>query len=430
MQLDADTVRELLVTAGLEAATADALATDARLADQGAAAPVLAALAGILSERFGAPKAPLELLQSGSLEDWARFAQAHGDEAIIKQAAIARILADETQLAPGAPYELDLLRRKDAPGVTRLFHMIYGDKYPVIDYYVPERLTALNRQRQVLTIVARTPSGEIAGTGAYYRSSPPNPAVYEQGQLLVDHHYRNTSIAFRILKRLEELSYAMDYAEAFFGEAVCNHLVTQKTGRKQGHIECALELSLMPSGAYAKEGAAGRVSCVVFFRVDRDAPQPLYLPECSRDALNFILSGITLDRDVRFDGPDVPQAERSVADSRTFDFAQVKRVQVSTIGRDLPELLDAVDAEAADQGLAVVQVYLSAAAPGVAFAVEALRRRGYILGGLFPRWFGPDALMLQKLAQKPDFDSINLFTERGKTILAHIRAEWEALGDR
>ena len=140
---------------------------------------------------------------SGALEDWCLFAQAHFDEETVKQAAVARILAAETELAAGEPYELDMLRREDAPGVARLFHAIYGDKYPVIDYYVPERLTALNRQRQVLTVVARLPTGEIAGTGAYYRSSPPNAAVYEQGQLLIDHHYRNTSIAFRILKRLK-----------------------------------------------------------------------------------------------------------------------------------------------------------------------------------------------------------------------------------
>lgn len=430
LQLDVDTVRELLVTAGLEAEAANTPAANARLADQGVAASVLAALAGVLSERFGAPQAPPELLQSGSLEDWSRFAQAHLDEEAVKQAAIARIVAAEMPLPEGSPYELDLLRREDAPGVARLFHAIYGDKYPVIDYYVPERLTALNRQKQVLTVVARLPTGEIAGTGAYYRSSSPNAAVYEQGQLLVDHHYRNSSIAFRILKRLEELSYAMDYAEAFFGEAVCNHLVTQKTGLKQGHIECALELSLMPSGAYEKEGAAGRVSCVVFFRVDRDKAQPLFLPECYREALTFILSGLTLPRDVRFDGPDLPQAERSELSSRTFDFAQVKRVQAATIGRDLPGLLDAIDVEAADQGLAVVQVYLFAGAPGVAFAVNELRRRGYILGGLFPRWFGPDGLMLQKLAAEPDFASVNLYSDRAKTILAHIRAEWEALGDR
>ena len=430
MQLDVDTVRELLVTARLEASAAEALDSGASLAEQGVTATVTAALAGILAERFGAPQAPPELLQSGSLEDWSRFAQTQLDEKTVKQAAIARILAAETELPAGAAYELAMLRREDAPGVARLFHAIYGDKYPVIDYYVPERLTALNHQRQVLTVVARLPTGEIAGTGAYYRSSPPNAAVYEQGQLLVDHHYRNSSIAFRILKHLEALSYAMDYAEAFFGEAVCTPLITQKTGMKQGHVECALELSLMPSGAYEKEGAAGRVSCVVFFRVDRDTAQPLYLPECYRDTLTFILSGIALDRDVRFDAPDTPQAEQSVLDSRTFDFAQVKRVQVAAIGRDLPVHLNALDAEAKEQGLAVVQVYLATGAPGVAFAVSELRRRGYILGGLLPRWFGADGLMLQKLAQTPDFAAVNLYTDRGKTLLAHIRAEWESLGDR
>ncbi|MHC1788685.1 acyl carrier protein [Solidesulfovibrio sp.] len=429
MQFDTETMQQLLVTAGLAATQAEALAPDTPLTGQGVPPAVLDALAGILAERFGAPPAVADLSRSGSLDDWSRFAQSHFDAETVKQAALARIVADETALPTGSPYVLDMLRPEDAPGVNRLFHCIYGDKYPVIDYYVPERLLALNRQKQVLTVVARLATGEIAGQTAFYRSSPPNPAVYEQGQLLVDHAYRNTSIAFRLLKRLEELSHAMDYAEAFFGEAVCTHLVTQKTAVRQNYSVCALELSLMPSGAYAKEGAAGRVTCLVCMRVDRDQPQPLFLPECYREPLTAILSGFTLARDVRFDLPetaDVLQAEHSDLSCRTFDFAQVRRVQVATIGRDLPGRLDAIDAEATDQGLAVVQVYLSTGAPGVAFAVAELRRRGYILGGLLPRWFGPDGLMLQKLAVEPDYASVNLLTDQAKALLAHIRAERDA----
>jgi hypothetical protein len=425
MEFDADTLHEFLITAGLAPETALALHPGLPLAGQGVAQGTRAALARVLTCRVGAPRPPDSLLTAGSLDDWSAFLAAELTDATIKQAAVARIRAADAPLPAGAPYVIDALGREDARGVSRLFHVIYGDNYPVIDYYVPERLMALNRQRQVLTVVTRLPSGEIAGTGAFYRSSPPNPAVYEQGQLLVDHTYRNTSIAFRILKRLDEISHAMDAAEAFFGEAVCTHLVTQKTAQRQGYPECALELSLMPAGAYAREGAVGRVSCLICLRVDRDQPQALFLPECYREALTFLLSGFRLSREVRFDAADLPLAGSTVAERRIFDFAQVGRVQVSTIGRDLPELLDAVDAEARDQELAVVQVYLSAGAPGVAFATAELRQRGYVLGGLLPRWFGPDALMFQKLAQAPDFASVNLHSDRAKTLLGHIRADWD-----
>jgi len=430
MLLDVDTLRELLVTAGLEPQEAVALRPDVPLDGQGVSSAVTAGLAAMLAERFGLPPAPQSLQGAGALDDWASFGKDRLDDEAVKRAAVARILAAERPLPEGSPYAIDMLRPEDAPGVARLFHIIYGDKYPVVDYYVPERLVALNRQRQVLTVVARLPTGEIAGQGAFYRSSPPNPGVYEQGQLLVDPQYRQTSMAFRILKRFDELSRSMDWAEGFFGEAVCTHLVTQKTAQKQGYPECGLELCLMPSGAYEKEGADGRVSCLVCLRVDRDRPGPLYLPECYREALEFVLSGYALDRDVHFAVSDSPQAAQTVLESRTFDFAQVARVQVAAIGQDFDRQLDAVDDMARRGNLAVVQVFLNTGAPGVAYAVNALRQRGYVLGGLFPLWFGPDGLMLQKLMVEPDFASINLHAERSKTILAYIRADWDQRNGR
>ncbi len=425
MEFDAATLGEVLAAAGCGPDVAASLRSDLPLPDQGVPPAALAAFAALLAERFGAPPPPAPLLEQGSLDAWSAFLAAHLDDAAILRAAVARILADDKPLPLGEAYVLDRMQPRDALGVARLFHAIYDDKYPVADYYVPERLVALNRDKAVVTVVARLASGGIAGHGAFYRSSPPNPAVYEVGQVLVAPEYRQTSMAFRILSDLDARSRSMTFANAFFGETVCTHLVTQKTGHRQGYGSCGLELSLMPAGAYAKEGAAGRVSCLLQFRVDRDRRMPLFAPECCRAALEPILAELSLDRDVRFAVSDAPTASQTVLTSRVFDFAQVQRLQVTAIGRDFPDQAAAWDIQARSRGLAVVQVYLSAGEPGVAFAAEILRQRGYIFGGLAPLWFGPDALMFQWLAAPPDFTAINLLTDSAKALLAHIQAEWE-----
>ena len=425
MEFDADLLREFLLAAGSDPAAGVGLDPGAALGEQGISRESRAVLPVLLSEALGAPAPEARLVEQGSLDDWAAFLRENLDDATVKRAAIARIEAAMEPLPPNQAYAIDRMRPEDAPGVVRLFYTVYGDKYPVVDYFVPEQLTALNRRDAVLTLVARLPDGAIAGTGAFYRSSPPNPAVYEQGQLLVAREYRQGSIAFRMLKRLDELSHTMTRAQAFFGEAVCTHLVTQKTAVHQCHAVSGLELSLMPSGAYEKEGASGRVSCLLHFRVDRDQAQSLFLPESYRPVLTHILAGFHLDRDIRYAAEDVPSASRTVLTSRVFDFARVERVQVTTIGRDFARHVAQMVKRAVEQGLAVIQAYVSAGEPGVAFATEALNRHGFIFGGFTPLWFGADALLFQWLAEEPDFAAINLYTDQARILLGHIEADWQ-----
>jgi hypothetical protein len=425
MEVTVETLRTLLVQTGCDPAVAAAVRPDVPLAELGVGAGLAAAFARELEERFGAPIGDAAAPTPGSLQDWAAFLAAAVDDETAKRAAISRIKAGWREIPPGQSYELDMLRPEDAPGVAQLFYTIYGDTYPVIGYYIPEQLIELNRQGRVLTVVARLDSGIIAGQGAYFQSSPPNKAVFEQGQLLVAPEYRNSFMAYKILNRLDALSRTMDQAEAFFGEAVCTHLVTQKSVSKQGFSECGLELALMPAGTYEKEGASGRVSCLLAARVDRDRALPLFLPQCYRDVLERILSGFSLDRAVCFAAADEPVAAACVLESAVFDFAQVMRVQVATVGRNFPACLEELDAKARVDGLAVLQVYVNAGAPGVVFAVEALREKGFVFGGLLPRWFGTDGIMLQKLYVAPDFASVNLFSDLGKTIFSCVRADWD-----
>ncbi|EKO38638.1 MAG: hypothetical protein B193_2646 [Solidesulfovibrio magneticus str. Maddingley MBC34] len=429
MDCDLDTLLVFLEQTGCPAETAAALARDRPLTAQGIPSATGPALAAALTEALGMPDAPDALVQEGSLDDWLEFVARHINDATLKPAALARIVKSTEAIPHGQAFALDRMQPQDAPGVTRLFHAIYDAHYPVLDYYVPEKLIALNRQQAVLTLVSRLETGEIVGHGAYYRSSPPNPAVYEQGQVLVNPDYRQTSMAFRLLRELDTVSYAMTWAEAFWGEAVCNHVVTQKSGDRQGYTPCGIELSLMPDGAYAKEGAAGRVSCMMAFRVHRDKPLPLYLPEDYRPVLEGILSGFSLGRDVHFSSGDQTGCRETVLDSRIFDLAQVERVQVAAVGRDFPTHADALEERANRLGLAVVQVYLNASCPGTPWAAQTLRRRGYVFGALAPLWFPDgDALMLQRLAAEPDFEAVKLYADRAKAIMAHIRQEWGARG--
>lgn len=339
---------------------------------------------------------------------------------------IERIMRNWREIEPDLKYTVGPLKPGDGQGIAQLFYSVYGDRYPVEDYYVPESIERLNAEGALLTVVARLESGAVAGQGAYYQSSPPNKALFEFGQLLVAPEYRNSLMVAKIVREMDRLSRTMAQAQGFFGEAVCTHLVTQKLVDKQGYAECGLEVSLMPAGAYEKEGAgAQRVSCLLGARVDRDHRMPLHLPDRYRQEMELILRGFSLDREVSFSAMDAPLATESSFDSRTFDFASVERVQVTTVGSDFIDVVRALDQDAKRRNLAVVQVFVNTGGPGAVFAVEALRARGFILGGLVPLWFGPDGLLMQKLYVEPEFEAINLFSDRSKALLAFIRADWD-----
>jgi len=349
-----------------------------------------------------------------------------------KTKAIKSILRNWREIPTGQAFELDRFRPEDAAGVAQLFYTIYGEKYPVVDYYVPEEIVRLNREGKLFTVVGRLPSGEIAGQGAYFQSSPPNKALFEFGLMLVAPEYRNSTLAFKLAMGMDRFSRTMSQAQGFFGEAVCTHLLTQKLCSRHEYFECGLEVALMPAGAYEKEGAgAQRVSCLLGARVDRDRRAALYLPECYKQEIACILEGVTLDRDIRPSSESVSQSAKTVFESEVFDFAQVVRCQVSSAGADFPDRMDELDARARRDGLAVVQTFVNLGDPGAAFAVETLRGRGFFFGGFLPIWFGSDGLFMQKLYVEPEFENINLFDEKSKRLLALIRKDYDrAVGQR
>lgn len=424
MDVTTQMLKELLVESGVDPGVAAGLDPGVALLRQGVDSLEFPAFAMAVENRFGLAIDERSSMSLRSLDDFVAYLNDRLNES--KAAAIIRLRQGWKQVESDRAYEVGVLKAGDGRGVAQLFYTVYGDRYPVTDYYIPDRIEQLNSEGKLLTVVARLDTGVVAGQGAYYQSSPPNKALFEFGQLMVAPEYRNSLMAAKINLELNRRSHTMTQAQGFFGEAVCTHLMTQKLIGRQGYSECGIEVSLMPAGAYEKEGAgAQRVSCVLGARVDRDRHMPLHLPECYRREMELILGGFALNRDIRFSTPDTPSAARTSLDRVTFDFANVERVQIPAVGADFPGRAREIDQEAKERRLAVLQMFINAGQPGTALAVESLRSLGFVLGGLVPLWFGPDGILMQKLYVEPEFETINLYSDKSKALLAFIRADWE-----
>lgn len=334
-------------------------------------------------------------------------------------------LTQTLPVEPGQEFVIDRFRPGDAAGVASLFLAVYGEHYPLPQYYDPEWLAAANAAGDVYSVVARTPGGDIVSHMALYRSAAANPALYEYGAGLTLPAYRASSrIARYIAGLLPNLP-----LDSIYGEPVTSHTVTQKYGDGINAADTAVEIDLMPAEIYdAGKSAPGRISCLFYFLALKDTPQTLHVPARYLDAARFILEAVPGERTLM---PSVaaPAAEPSRLETRIFDFASVSRSQLFSCGRDITAALDDMERLADEKRCTTRQVFLNLADPAIGRAAELLRERGYFLAGLAPQWFGGDGMLLQKMLHRPDFARIVLRHDRTCRLLALVEDDWRAVSE-
>ncbi|MHC1760961.1 MAG: hypothetical protein AB9917_15945 [Negativicutes bacterium] len=331
-------------------------------------------------------------------------------------------------------WELDLFQPTDAAGIVDLYREIYGDNYPVKTVYDPLEIIRQNEQGECWRAVARGASGEVIGHVAFYRSSPPNSLLYEHGQLMVRHAYRQTDVAFALMNySLMEIP-RRHALEQIWGEAVCNHLFSQLMTRENGYVETGLEVDLMPAESYTQAFGPGpvhksRVPTLLVFRSFCPNPQTVYLPQVYEEQLRFIYEATDSGHIFGLSTSPMPVGVRTQADTCTFAGAGVSRITVKEIGADFESRLALLESEASAACVSVKQVFLRLTEPAVGAAVRILRQRGCFFGGALPRWFGDDGLLMQKTLDEPDFENTCLLSKRARILKEMVRQDRNSVAD-
>ena len=328
-------------------------------------------------------------------------------------------------IEPGQSYVIDRFRPEDAYGVARCFYAVYGDAYSLDTVYSPETLIQANADGRLYSIVARSSRGDVLGHCALY-PAPQCACLYEEGMLVVVPEYRNGAIAKQLVRYGLDVLALQVPAQEVFGKAVCNHTISQKIGADCGFLETALELDYIPEEAYKKEqSATGPVSALWMFRCYHDRPHEVFFPETYEEILGFIYAGLSIRRSLRETAGAFFLEQPSRVQLRFFGLQKVARIYVELIGSDFDITIERLEQTARGQGSAIMQVYLPMNCAPAAAAIESLRHRGYFLGGVLPRWFDGDGLMMQKLYEKPHFDTIRLYSQRAEKLLDFIRRDWK-----
>lgn len=330
-------------------------------------------------------------------------------------------------VAPGQAFVADAFQAADAPGIADLFRVVYGDGYPLKCYYDPGWISSANASGELISVVSRTLSGAIVAHSALYRSSSANPGLLELGLGLTLPDYRTTVAMLGITFYLRDTVLPNLTCDAIFGEAVCNHVITQKLCSFMGMNECALEIDLMPAESYqAEQSAAGRVSCLSFFRDISGQQHRMFVPESCRTFIDALVPELKISR-YRVVAESEPEMDTTEQESSFFDFAGVSRCNLNRTGQDYAGVLSGLEQDWVARGRQVSQIYINLADRGNGAAVAWLRNNGYFPGGLVPCWFKDgDALLLQKLKEPPGFERIQLQAKRARLLLKLVQQEFSA----
>jgi hypothetical protein len=316
----------------------------------------------------------------------------------------------------------------DATGIRDLFKAVYGAGYPISVFYDPDGLTEANNKGEYYSIVASNVDGRIVGIQHLFRSAP-YKRLYEAGAGAVLKEFRGSGINTEMLAYVfEEYAPTKPDIDAVFGEPVCNHVIMQKAVTRFRYVETALETALMPAEAYVKEHSApGRVAALLAFRSYKPRPHTVFLPQIYEEQLRFLYSGINESRELRTASGE-PQGPPTEWSSQVFDFAKVMRVTVNHAGPDFADVVTDLESVASGKGVVVIQVWLKLTEPWVSAVVDRLRAGSYFFGGLLPRWFDDDGLLMQKVVGDPYFDSIRLHSDRSHKILEIVRNDYKLTG--
>jgi hypothetical protein len=321
-------------------------------------------------------------------------------------------------------FEVGLFRPEDAEGVAQLFRSVHGEDYPIKLFYDPPKLIRANREGDYYSIVARSTGGEIIGIHNLFRSAP-SRAVYEWGVGLVLKEWRGMGVSGAIERFMIESVVPELGMHTVFGEPVTIHVQMQKHSEQHGFQPTALEVGLMPGEAYFGEGVvSSRVSTLLSFRIYRNIPQKIFVPITYNEAIRLMYGDFTSSRTFLDSTEPIPPTAASEAKMDVFDFAKVARISFRETGSDFAERISDLEYKAVAKGSIVIQIWLKLTSPWIGSVVSILQTSGFFIGGVLPQWFDDDGLLMQKILFTPDFESIQLYSDRALRMRDIVKSDW------
>jgi hypothetical protein len=324
----------------------------------------------------------------------------------------------------GPAFRLVPIDRGNAALVGDVFRTAYGDSFPVAYVYQEDALLEEITRGRLAAALALDGDNRAAGYVSMFKNAP-NQNLWEAGNLVVVPDYKQTDVSSLLFAAyFNGVLSAGQTSDGLMGEAVCCHYFTQVGNVKAGAADVALELDQLDGPSFiGNHTGSARVSCVLAFLENSAPNSPIYLPAIYAPILAKLLQPLR-PRVLLQDAQPLPTTGTTRFDERYYQSVQTRKFFVHSIGADWSCFAADVVAEAKRGGVVSLQITLNMACPQLDTAVQVLKSHGFFFGGLAPRWFGPDGLLMQLvLGQETEYEHIKLYSATAKQILAWIQAE-------
>ena len=184
--------------------------------------------------------------------------------------------------------------------VSRLFYRGYGYSYVYDAIYYPERLAAMIEEGVVISAVAVTEDQEVVGHGALMRDAKESELA-EAGMAVVRPGFRGQGCMNKIFSYLANAAREKGIS-SLCGQAVTNHVFSQKYSHSEGYRDCALILGLGPSHTSFKgiaETLPQRESVILSFKpLSPPGRVTIYPPLHHKDFVQKVYENLGLERDI------------------------------------------------------------------------------------------------------------------------------------
>ncbi len=326
-----------------------------------------------------------------------------------------------------------------APWVAGLLRAAYGEHYFEPRLYDPAAWVTANETGMLISVVARTADGEVAGHVSLSYPAP-SARVIEIGRAVVAPGHREVGLLGAMMAGAIEHARAVLGCELVVGAALCNHVYSQRACESLGMTVTGLEVDSVPERMVEGDGASpmsgtgsGRVATVNYARrLSLGRRRQVCLPTpyaglirdlldrlgslCRYRSCSSVTAGSGLERHSRIEVVDRPHRD-------------VLGVELFTAGRDLSRRLAEVGAQARVAGRAMIKVAVDLGPPTVGAAVGALRAQGYFVGGVLPGWFDSDGLLMLKVLAPPNFAQVQLASPVSRSLWTTVSADHAVVVD-
>jgi len=324
-------------------------------------------------------------------------------------------------------FEVRFMRPSEAIEVAKSVYRAYGYSYFYEYAYYPERIVDLNASGQMISAVALTSEGEIAGHCAIFNSE--DSGVAEIGLALVRPEFRGHGCLLALAEFLLNQGGSKGL-KGLYVRAVTSHTFSQQVADRLGFHACGILLGYAASSVSFKEIAeqlSQRETFVVAHQyLENPSGLRIYAPPQHRSFIAKLYKnlGVNAAAVAPVNPMQMDLAEESVfkIKSSVFIPAGVAVIEIVRYGTNIVSEIRNLVKQLCLKHYDLILMYLNMSDSGTFCLTEEFEKLGFFFSGILPGASDGEALILQYLNNVPiDYERIELHSRMGGEILDYIR---------